>query len=83
MVLISIGNPTKFFFTNHPLLFIKLQASEFLMFGCLMLIDMALFAYLAYRYKYVNPTETIQSDESTQNDSNDNIPMEEKPSKSD
>ena len=48
-----------------------------------MLIDMALFAYLAYRYKYVNPTETIQSDESTQNDSNDNIPMEEKPSKSD
>merc|ERR1712062_751420 len=26
------------------------QAGEFLMFGCLMLVDMALFAFLAYRY---------------------------------
>ena len=25
------------------------QAGEFLMFGCLMLVDMALFAFLAYR----------------------------------
>ena len=30
------------------------QASEFFMFGCLMMVDMAIFAYMAYRYKYVN-----------------------------
>ena len=31
---------------NNVLIF---QAGEFLMFGCLMLVDMALFAFLAYR----------------------------------
>merc|ERR1719278_1130990 len=30
------------------------QASEFFMFGILMLVDMALFSFLAYRYKYVD-----------------------------
>jgi len=53
------------------------QASEFFMFGCLMLLDMALFAYLAYRYKYVNISETEGQN------NNENIPMEEKPSRND
>jgi len=43
------------------------QASEFFMFGIFMLIDMALFSFLAYRYKYVKDvkkeTEEIQLEE--------------------
>jgi len=56
------------------------QASEFFMFGCLMLVDMALLAYLAYNYKYVNINGSKNEDSV---DSNENIAMEEKPSKSD
>jgi len=55
------------------------QASEFFMFGCLMLVDMALLAYLAYNYKYVN----INKDDDDNVDTNENIPMDVKPSKSD
>lgn len=54
------------------------QASEFFMFGCLMLVDMALLAYLAYNYKYVN---IIKEEDDV--DTNENIPMDVKPSKSD
>ena len=43
------------------------QASEFFMFGILMLLDMCLFSFLAYRYKYVEYTkrknEEIQLEE--------------------
>merc|ERR1711883_19471 len=46
------------------------QASEFFMFGIFMLLDMALFSFLAYRYKYVKDvkkeTEDIQHDISVQ-----------------
>ena len=45
-----------------------------------MLVDMALLAYLAYNYKYVNINGN-KSEDSV--DTNENIPMEEKPSKSD
>ncbi len=45
------------------------------MFGSLMLLDMALFAYLAYNYTYVK----IEGKDETSNN-NENIPMEEKPS---
>ena len=54
---------------------LKFQASEFFMFGSLMLLDMALFAYLAYNYTYVK----IEGKDETSNN-NENIPMEEKPS---
>ena len=40
---------------------------------------MALLAYLAYNYKYVN----INKDEDDNVDTNENIPMDVKPSKSD
>ena len=43
-----------------------------------MMIDMALFAYLAYKYTYVN----LGGGDSASIDTNENIPMEEKPSKS-
>lgn len=49
------------------------------MFGCLMFADMALFAYLAYRYKYVN----IEGSNDSVSNNNENIPMEEKPSSKD
>jgi hypothetical protein len=32
-------------------LFLLFQASEFFMFGCLMVVDMLLFAFLAYRFQ--------------------------------
>jgi len=54
------------------------QASEFFMFGCLMMIDMALFAYLAYRYTYVN----INATDNNNDNKNENIQLEEKPSRS-
>lgn len=61
------------------LIFHPFQASEFFMFGCLMFADMALFAYLAYRYKYVN----IEGSNDSVSNNNENIPMEEKPSSKD
>ena len=57
------------------------QASEFLMFGCLMLLDMALLAYLAYNYTYVKIVDKSDDDQTSNNNANmDNIPLEEKPS---
>jgi len=47
------------------------------MFGCLMLLDMALFAFLAYRYTYVTAADKEVGDEDK------SIPMEEKPTTSD
>merc|ERR1712051_948730 len=45
------------------------QASEFFMFGILMLVDMALFSFLAYRYKYVDNSkkysENLELEEKT------------------
>merc|ERR1711902_370290 len=45
------------------------QASEFFMFGIFMLLDMVLFSYLAYRYKYKDnkkEDEDIQLEETQQ-----------------
>jgi len=46
------------------------QASEFFMFGIFMLLDMVLFSFLAYRYKYVKDIkkedEDIQLEETEQ-----------------
>merc|ERR1711881_142077 len=50
------------------------QASEFFMFGCLMLIDMALFAFLAYRYTYVKIaqiSDDLEDDASGNNNNNE------------
>ena len=48
-------------------IFFLFQASEFFMFGIFMLLDMALFSFLAYRYKYVKDvkkeTDDIQLEE--------------------
>ena len=56
------------------------------MFGCLMLVDMALFAFLAYRYTYVkiHQNDAAEDDLDTGDNNNDleRIPMDEKPSKS-
>ena len=54
------------------------------MFGCLMLVDMALFAFLAFRYTYVKIHQTDEDDLDTGDNNNDleRIPMDEKPSKS-
>jgi len=54
------------------------QAGEFLMFGCLMLVDMALFAFLAYRYTYVDLTNE-KSDDDDEDSNMNNIPLDEKP----
>ena len=56
------------------------QASEFLMFGCLMLLDMALLAFLAYNYTYVKIVDKSDDETSNNNANMDNIPLEEKPS---
>ena len=60
------------------------QAAEFFLFGCLMVLDMALLGFLASRFTYVNIEETIEeTSESSGNNNENNIPLEEKPSKSD
>ena len=50
-----------------------------------MLLTMALLAYLAYRYTYVKiqSKEDIDENENIDNNNDNNIPLEEKPSKSD
>merc|ERR1711988_2073790 len=55
------------------------QAGEFLMFGCLMLVDMALFAFLAYRYTYVDLTNEKSDDDDDEDSNMNNIPLDEKP----
>ena len=49
-----------------------LQASEFFMFGIFMLLDMVLFSFLAYRYKYVKndnkKSEDMQLEETNTGD---------------
>ena len=49
-----------------------------------MVLDMALLGFLASRFTYVNIEETIEeTSESSGNNNENNIPLEEKPSKSD
>merc|ERR1739846_109295 len=56
------------------------QASELFFFGCLMVLDMALLGFLATRFTYVNIEETIEeTSESSGNNNENNIPLEEKP----
>jgi len=61
------------------------QASEFFLFACLMVLDMALLGFLAVRFTYVNIGELEQKEpdsESSGNNNVNNIPLEEKPSSS-
>ena len=49
-----------------------------------MVLDMALLGFLASRFTYVNIEETIEeTSESSGNNNENNIPLEEKPSQSD
>ena len=66
-------------------LFQKFQASEFFLFACLMVLDMALLGFLACRFTYVNIEELEKNEttsESSGNNNVNNIPLEEKPSSS-
>jgi len=58
------------------------QASEFFLFACLMVLDMALLGFLACRFTYVNINELEKepNSESSGNNNVNNIPLEEKPS---
>ena len=38
----------------YKCVFTSFQASEFFMFGALMVVDMIIFAFMAYHYKYAN-----------------------------
>merc|ERR1739844_300410 len=61
------------------------QASEFFLFACLVVLDMALLGFLAVRFTYVNIEELEQNEpnsESSGNNNVNNIPLEEKPSSS-
>ena len=72
---------------NMPksLIYCNFQASEFFLFACLMVLDMALLGFLAVRFTYVNIEELEQNEpnsESSGNNNVNNIPLEEKPSSS-
>ena len=43
------------------------QASEFFMFGALMIVDMMIFGFMAYNYTYVDPNAVTDNDEKASN----------------
>ena len=49
------------------------QASEFFMFGALMIVDMMIFGFMAYNYTYVNPNAVTDNDEKASNIDSGNI----------
>ena len=53
------------------------QASEFFMFGALMVVDMLIFSYMAYRYKYVDQNENSIEEEESE-DRNGQMRLEER-----
>jgi solute carrier family 15 oligopeptide transporter 1 len=53
--------------------FFESQSNEFFLFAVMMFIDMAIFALLAMKYKYVNTSESKRNEDDTEN----GIPIEE------